>query len=98
VEALRGVVAIRAALTAVTAAVCGGVLQLAVWLATHTLFADTTPWAGPLGLKVELPDPLSVDVVALVLALGAGLALASHRVSLTTVLALAAACGLVSRL
>ena len=35
---------------------------------------------------------------ALVLALGAGLALASHRVSLTTVLALAAGCGLVSRL
>ena len=98
VEALRGVVALRAALTAVTAAVCGGVLQLAVWLATHTLFAQTHPWEGPFGLQVEVPDPTSLDGVALVLAVGAGLALASHRLSLTTVLALAAGCGLVSRL
>jgi chromate transporter len=98
VEALRGVVALRAALTAVTAAVCGGVLQLAVWLTTHTLFAKVQPWEGPFGVKVEAPELGSLDGVALVLALGAGLALASHRLSLTTVLALAAGCGLVSRL
>lgn len=98
VEAARGVRAYRAALTAVTAAVCGGVLQLAVWLATHTLFAEVRRVEGPLGLDVELPILTSVDGVALGLALAAGLALASHRLSLTTVLALAAVGGLVSRL
>ncbi|MCK6520117.1 chromate efflux transporter [Myxococcota bacterium] len=98
VEAARGVVALRAALTAVTAAVCGGVLQLAVWLATHTLFAEVRRVEGPFGLSAELPSLGSVDGIALGLALGSGLALASHRLSLTTVLALAAIGGLVSRL
>ncbi|MBV9653346.1 MAG: chromate efflux transporter, partial [Acetobacteraceae bacterium] len=40
-EALRGVRALGAALSAVTAAVVGVILNLAVWFAIHVLFRDT---------------------------------------------------------
>ena len=40
VEALRGNKALTAALAAITAAVVGVILNLAVWFALHTLFAE----------------------------------------------------------
>ena len=42
-EKLRGVKALNAALSAITAAVVGVVLNLAVWFAVHTLFHETVP-------------------------------------------------------
>ena len=42
-EKLRGVKALNAALSAITAAVVGVVLNLAVWFAVHTLFHETIP-------------------------------------------------------
>ena len=56
IEDLRGNRALSAALTAVTAAVAGVVLNLAVWFAINTVFAATTRIeTGPLSL--ELPRP-----------------------------------------
>jgi chromate transporter len=43
VEKLRGVRALNAALSAITAAVVGVVLNLAIWFAIHTIFGATTP-------------------------------------------------------
>ena len=40
-EKLRGVKALNASLSAITAAVVGVVLNLAVWFAVHTLFHET---------------------------------------------------------
>ena len=42
-EKLRGVRALNAALSAITAAVVGVILNLAVWFAVHTLFHETVP-------------------------------------------------------
>ena len=41
VEALRGIAALGAALSAVTAAVVGVILNLAVWFGVHVIFRDT---------------------------------------------------------
>ncbi|MBL8852131.1 MAG: chromate transporter [Planctomycetaceae bacterium] len=60
VERLRGNRALNSALSAITAAVVGVVLNLAVWFSVHTLFArvDTLTWRG---LHVELPALSTFD-------------------------------------
>lgn len=91
IERLRGNAAVAGALSAITAAVVGVVLNLAVWFALHTLFrATTSVAAGPLGFAA--PILASIDPVALALACGAGGALFGLRASVvTTLLATSAA-------
>lgn len=70
IEALRRRRELHAALSAITAAVVGVVLNLAVWFALHTVFQHLTPWRwGPLTL--ELPQPGSVEPGALLLTVAA---------------------------
>lgn len=70
VERLRGNAAVAGALSAITAAVVGVVLNLAMWFALHTIFRATTPvvW-GPIDLDV--PVLASLDPWATLLAAGA---------------------------
>jgi len=74
VERLRGNAALTGALSAITAAVVGVILDLAVWFSIHTIFRQTAP-ARAFGLVVDLPILSSVDFYALLLALGAVLAI-----------------------
>jgi chromate transporter len=67
-ERLRGNAALAGALAAIGAAVVGVILNLAVWFALHVLFARVVPVAA-LGLSLSLPDPRSLDPVALALML-----------------------------
>lgn len=89
VEAVRGNRALAGALAAITAAVVGVILNLAVWFALHVLFA-----------KVEgvLPDPRSLDPVALVLAAAAMIAMFRFKLGMLPTLAGAALAGLAWRL
>ena len=43
VEVVRGNKALNGALSAITAAVVGVILNLAIWFAVHTIFRETTP-------------------------------------------------------
>jgi chromate transporter len=43
IEHLRGVSALNSALAAITAAVVGVILNLALWFAIHTIFSETIP-------------------------------------------------------
>jgi chromate transporter len=97
VEALRGRAGLAAALAAITAAVVGVILNLAVWFALHVLFADIRE-VHAAGLRLLLPEPTSLDPVALVLALVALVALLRVRIGMLPVLAGAALFGLVWRL
>jgi chromate transporter len=64
VEALRGARALNSALAAITAAVVGVILNLAVWFGLHFLFREVREMrAGPLSLDV--PAAASVDWAAL---------------------------------
>lgn len=85
VERLRGNGALSAALTAITAAVVGVILNLAVWFTIHTLFGEVRdlPFAGG---SIDLPVLATLDVPALLLALGALVAVFRFKASILSVL------------
>lgn len=74
VELVRGVRALRAALSAITAAVCGVILNLAVWLGAQTLFGEVRE-VGVAGGRVMVPVLVSVSWGAVVIALVSGVLL-----------------------
>ena len=81
VEALRGARALNAALSAVTAAVVGVILNLAVWFAIHVVFRQVMPWHG-----LDVPILGSLDPPATILALAAALALFGFKVGVMSTL------------
>ncbi len=96
-EALRSNPRLQQALAAVTAAVVGVILNLAVWFALHVWFGHVTEqWMGV--LRLHVPDFTTFDVKALLLTAVAAIALFYSRLGLITTLLLAAALGLVLRL
>jgi chromate transporter len=97
VEALRGRRALDAALSAITAAVVGVVLNLAVWFALHVLFG-TIDERRVLGLRLLVPDPSSLDPVSLAIAVGAAVAMLRLHVGMVPTLAASAAAGALYRL
>jgi chromate transporter len=70
IETLRGARALNAGMAAITAAVVGVILNLALWFALHTLFRATVTLVGPFW-RFDLPVPASVDPVSVVLAAAA---------------------------
>jgi chromate transporter len=93
IEALRGSRRLAAALSSITAAVVGVILDLTVWFALHTLFAGVTEWHfGPARLLVPVWTTLSVP--SLVLAVAAVVAMLRFRLGLGWTLAASAAFGL----
>lgn len=91
-ERLRANRALAAALAAITAAVVGVILNLALWFGLHVLFARVG--AGPLGLP--LPDPASLRPLPALLALAAGFALLRLRWGMVPVMAGCGAIGALS--
>ena len=93
-ERLRRNRALGAALTAVTAAVVGVILNLAIWFAIHVIFDAVAVWrAGP--LTVELPRLASIDWAAALLTALAVIAVFRLKLGMMTVLAAAAIAGAV---
>ena len=89
--------ALGAALSAITAAVVGVILNLAIWFALHTLFRRIVRTeAGPLTL--ELPVVASLDWAAFLLAAAAVVAMFRFRLGPLVTLAGCAAIGLAYRL
>jgi chromate transporter len=94
IERLRGNAAVAGALAAVTAAVVGVVLNLALWFALHTLFRQTVAVAlGP--LRFDAPVVASVDWAGALLAGGAMVAVLRFRAGVIATLGVSAAAGVV---
>jgi chromate transporter len=89
IEQLRGAKALTGALSAITAAVVGVILNLAIWFSVHTIFKETTP-VRSLGLAFDLPALSSVDPWALLLAVGAIVAIFRLKIDLLQTLAVTA--------
>ncbi|WP_370693831.1 chromate efflux transporter [Methylobacterium sp. NEAU K] len=97
VERLRGDRALAGALSAITASVVGVILNLAVWFALQTIFAETRRFtAGPIHLDV--PVLASLNPWALALAAAAVLAAFRFKVGMVQALAACAAAGVTLRL
>jgi chromate transporter len=79
VEALRGARALGAALSAVTAAVVGVILNLAVWFGLHVVFRQLLPWHS-YGFTLDVPLLSSIDPFATILAIAAALALFRFKI------------------
>ncbi len=93
VERVRNNTPLSGALAAVTAAVVGVILNLAVWFGLHVVFRSVERVAvGPLWLDV--PVLASLDPAALMLALAAAVALFRFRLGLVPVLCGCALAGL----
>jgi chromate transporter len=97
IEALRGNRSLHAALSAITAAVVGVVLNLSVWFAVNTAFGKV----GEVhlgGLRLLAPEWGTVVVPSLVIAAGALVAMLRFKVGMGWTLAVSAAVGLLYRL
>jgi chromate transporter len=94
VEKLRGNRSLSTALAAITAAVVGVVLNLALWFSLQTLFAELNEvYWGP--LRFLLPNLATLDWASLLIALAAFIALFRYKLSMIKTLAASAAAGFV---
>lgn len=97
IERLRDNKLLTAALTAITAAVVGVILNLAVWFGLHVIF-DEVRTVTSFGLDLDVPVWLSINGPAAVLVLAAMIAVFRFRIGPVTALAGCAAIGIAFRL
>jgi chromate transporter len=97
VETLRGNKGLAGALTAITAAVVGVILNLSIWFALHTVFRETAP-VRAFGRSFDMPVISSVDLAALILAIAAATAIFRFNMGMLTVLGGSCAAGVLLRL
>lgn len=90
IEALRGNKALSAALTAITAAVVGVVMNLALWFALHVIFSAV----HRVGFGMEVPVLSSLDWRAALLAAAAMVAMLKLKIGMLPTLAGSALAGL----
>lgn len=93
IERLRANAVLGAALGAITAAVVGVILNLAIWFGLHVVFAELRTVAAA-GLRLAVPVWSSLDATAAVLVLAALLAVFRFRLGTVQVLAACALAGL----
>jgi chromate transporter len=91
IERLRGNTALNGALSAITAAVVGVILNLAIWFAIHSIFREVTAVRG-YGFAFDAPVLASTDLWALALSVAAIVAIFRFKVGMIWTLA---ACSLV---
>ena len=92
IEVMRGNKALAGALSAITAAVVGVILNLAIWFAIHTVFREVRQVQG-YGLDFEAPVLTSVDPWALLLSVAAIIAMFRFKVGMISTLVACSAAG-----
>lgn len=97
IERLRGNIGLAGALSAITAAVVGVILNLSIWFALHTLFRQTVP-VHAFPLNFDMPVLTSVDIPALLLSIAAATAIFRFKLGMLTVLTGSCAAGVALRL
>ena len=93
IEVLRNNKALNGALSAITAAVVGVVLNLAVWFAIHSIFREITP-VRAFPLAFDAPTLASVDLWALFLSTAAAVAIFRFKFGMVPTLVGCCAAGL----
>ncbi|MDX2223675.1 MAG: chromate efflux transporter [Rhodospirillaceae bacterium] len=97
IEALRGNARLNAALSCITAAVVGVILNLTIWFTLRVVFnvVEDATW-GP--VTVSVPEPGSLDPAALVIALASLIAVLRFHAGIGATLLAAAVAGFVWRM
>jgi chromate transporter len=94
IEVLRGNRSLSGALTAITAAVVGVILNLAIWFGIHTIFRDVRPLEWGI-LNFDAPVWKSVNLWALLLSVAAIVAMFRFKIGMLPTLAATSAAGIV---
>jgi chromate transporter len=94
IEALRGNRSLTTALSAITAAVVGVILNLAIWFSLHTLFGQVNEFYLS-ALRLHLPVWTTLNVASLAIALAAFAALFKFRQNMLVTAGSSALAGLV---
>jgi chromate transporter len=94
VESLRSNISLSAALSAITAAVVGVVLNLAVWFTLHVVFGTVNQIAWGV-IRFQVPAWESIDIASLVLAAGAMIGMLRFHAGMIPVIGVSAALGVV---
>ena len=97
IEVLRGNKALSGALTAITAAVVGVILNLAIWFAIHALFREVTPSRG-YGLALDVPTVTSLNLWAALLSGAAVIAVLRFKAEMFLILPVCSAIGIVLKI
>ncbi|ABS64287.1 chromate transporter, chromate ion transporter (CHR) family [Parvibaculum lavamentivorans DS-1] len=92
VERLRKVATLNAAFTAITAAVVGVILNLAIWFGLHVLFGEVEEVRTGI-LRLWIPDTATLDPWALALSVAALVAVLRFHAGMLPALGMAAAAG-----
>jgi chromate transporter len=85
IEKLRGNKALNGAMSAITAAVVGVVLNLSIWFAIHTVFRETVP-VRAFPFWFDAPKLMSIDLWALALSVAAAVAIFRFKVGMISTL------------
>ncbi len=94
IEYLRGNKSLSTALSGITAAVVGVILNLGIWFTIHTVFSEVKSWQG-WGMKLDIPVLASADWVAVIIGIAAFVALFKFKVDMLKVLAASVVVGMV---
>jgi chromate transporter len=94
IENLRSNKRLRAALTAITAAVVGVVLNLALWFGLHVMFGTVNERTFGM-IHLPIPDVATIRPVSIGLSLLAAIAMFRFRISMLVVLVACAVAGLI---
>ena len=97
VETLRGNKSLHAAMSSITAAIVGVVLNLAVWFALHTVFASLRDVHVLVG-HLQIPVWNTINIPALILAVFAMFAIFRFKLSVIKTIACSAALGVLYNL
>jgi chromate transporter len=81
IEQLRGNKSLNGAMSAITAAVVGVVLNLSIWFAIHTVFRETVP-VRAFPFWFDGPKLMSIDLWALALSVAAAIAIFRFKVGM----------------
>ena len=100
IERLRGNAALSGALTAITAAVVGVILNLAIWFGMHVLFREVrqVSMLPSIGLDLSVPVWNTLDLPALLLLLMSAFLLFRLKLGVVPVLLICALAGLALKL
>ena len=93
IEVLRDNKPLNGALSAITAAVVGVILNLAIWFALHTVFREVRPVQG-YGISFDMPVLASVDPWALGLSAAAMIAIFYFKAGMIPTLLACSAAGI----
>lgn len=85
IEYLRGNKSLTTALSGITAAVVGVVLNLGIWFTIHTVFDEVNSWQG-YGMKLDIPVWQSADLIAILIGIAAFIALFKYKIDMLKVM------------